>query len=138
MDYTRIIPVLVEAIKEQQLQIDSLKKITGKSSGYLKSAEVTTEVDNVNDKNDKPFLEQNAPNPFSVATTINFYVPQSSSSAAIYVYDMQGLQKKFYKITSRGKSNIIIGGSELQAGMYLCTLIVDGKEVDTKKMILTE
>ena len=51
---------------------------------------------------------------------------------------MQGLQKKAFNITSKGKASILINGSELQAGMYLYTLIVDGKEVDTKKMILTE
>jgi len=34
--------------------------------------------------------------------------------------------------------SITIKGSELNPGMYLYTLIVDGKEVDTKRMILTE
>jgi hypothetical protein len=31
-----------------------------------------------------------------------------------------------------------IEGHTLKAGMYLYTLIADGKEVDTKKMILTK
>jgi hypothetical protein len=31
-----------------------------------------------------------------------------------------------------------IQGSEFQAGMYLYSLIADGKEVDTKRMILTK
>jgi len=39
---------------------------------------------------------------------------------------------------SRGESSQWISGSELSAGMYLYALIVDGKEVDTKRMILTK
>ena len=31
-----------------------------------------------------------------------------------------------------------INGSELQPGLYIYTLVADGKEVDTKRMILTE
>jgi len=33
---------------------------------------------------------------------------------------------------------LTISGSELNAGMYFYSLIADGKEVDTKKMILTK
>jgi hypothetical protein len=138
MAYNRIIPVLVEAIKELNSKIDSLKQINQKITASLKSAEVKTGIEDSNNQTDVPYLEQNAPNPFSVATTINFYIPQGNQSGVIYIYDMQGLQKKAFSIGSKGKSNIIINGSEFQAGMYLYTLIVDGKEVDTKKMILTE
>jgi len=35
-------------------------------------------------------------------------------------------------------SGITFSGSELAAGMYFYALIVDGKEVDTKRMVLTE
>jgi hypothetical protein len=138
MDYSRIIPVLVEAIKEQQSQIDSLKKLIKKNLSNLKSAELGSEVKEINRQEDLPTLEQNFPNPFTSATTINLYVPQSNHTAAVYIYDLQGMQKKAYNITAKGKSSINISGYELQAGMYMYTLIVDGKEVDTKKMILTE
>jgi hypothetical protein len=39
---------------------------------------------------------------------------------------------------SRGDNILTIQGAELQAGMYLYSLIADGKEVDTKRMILTK
>ncbi len=138
IDYSKVVPVLVEAIKEQQLQIDSLKQANKGDSETLKNAKVSKVTEETGNTTDKPYLEQNAPNPFNVATTINFYIPQSNQNAAIYIYDMQGLQKKVFTITSKGKASIAIYGSELQAGMYLYTLIVDGKEVDTKKMILTD
>ncbi len=85
-----------------------------------------------------PVLNQNVPNPFNSATTIGFYLPNTVTNANIYVYDMNGIQLKSYPITEKGKGNVIIQGSELNAGMYLYTLITDGKVIDTKRMILTK
>jgi len=41
---------------------------------------------------------------------------------------------KRLKAKTKGK----IEGNTMEPGMYLYTLIADGKEVDTKKMILTK
>jgi len=51
---------------------------------------------------------------------------------------MNGIQLKNYIISERGKKNIIINGSEFNAGMYLYALINDNKVIDTKRMILTK
>ena len=45
---------------------------------------------------------------------------------------------KQVNIEERGNGSAVINGYELTPGMYMYTLIVDGKEIDTKKMILTE
>ncbi len=138
--YVELIPILVKGMQQMQDTIANLKNEieTLISGSKLKSGEISSLIENTGGQTDKPYLEQNAPNPFSVSTTINFYIPQSTQKAAIYIYDMQGQQKKAYTIISKEKSSVIINGSELQAGMYLYTLIVDGKEIDTKKMILTQ
>ena len=59
-------------------------------------------------------------------------------NASLYIYNMNGLQIKHIQITQKGKGSISINASELRPGMYLYTLIVDGIEIDTKRMILTE
>lgn len=41
-------------------------------------------------------------------------------------------------LTNKGEGNILIKKNELTAGIYLYSLIIDGQEVDTKKMILTK
>lgn len=51
---------------------------------------------------------------------------------------MQGNQIKSLVINQRNHGNEMIHGSDLPPGMYMYTLIVDGLEVDTKRMILTE
>ena len=83
-------------------------------------------------------LHQNAPNPFNLNTQIRFYIPANVKTAQLYIYDLQGKQVKHILITQRGDGSQLISGSELTAGMYLYSLIVDGNEVDTKRMILTK
>jgi hypothetical protein len=134
MDYAKLVPVLVEAIKEQQLQIDSLKKL-GKCS-TLKSAQITTT--SVTETTEQASLDQNSPNPFSQATQIGYFLPETINSATLNIYNMSGAPVKTIPIFQKGKGSVTINGSELNPGMYLYTLITDGKEVDTKRMILTE
>lgn len=129
------IPILVKALQEQQAQIDALTDLVNKSNSVSqKSKAYPTETDALT----YPVLDQNVPNPFNTATNIGFYLPNSIAAASIYVYDMNGVQLKSYSISERGKGNITIQGSEFIAGMYLYALIVDGKVIDTKRMILTK
>ena len=58
--------------------------------------------------------------------------------AALYIYNMNGRQLKTIDLTARGEGEIMINGGELAAGMYLYSLVADGQEVATKRMILTE
>jgi hypothetical protein len=140
--YDRVVPILVEAIKEQQAQIDSLKKLITKPKSSLKSQIITSENEisdiSTTDISSVASLDQNTPNPFNQSTQIEFYIPETLNNAELYIYDMNGTQLKSIPIYTKGKGNITVNGSELNAGMYLYTLIVDGKEVDTKRMILTK
>ena len=140
VNYIGLIPVLIEAIKEQQGQIETLqtKVVTLETccnSSKKKSAYVN---ENEPSQTEVCSLSQNIPNPFSQSTQISYYVVESAQKAMLNIYDMQGTQKKSYQISVRGNGSLTINGFELRAGMYLYSLIVDGKEIDTKKMILTE
>ena len=65
-------------------------------------------------------------------------MPEDVKTAYLCIYNLQGTQIKQIRIMLRGEGSQLISGSELAAGMYLYALIVDGKEVDTKRMILTK
>lgn len=41
-------------------------------------------------------------------------------------------------VSQLGNGSIAITASELQPGMYIYTLAVDGQEADSKRMIITE
>jgi hypothetical protein len=127
IDYNAVIPVLVEAIKELNTEIETLK-----NSPKEKSA-------SIGEENGEPAtLNQNIPNPFNENTTINMYLPNTVSRATLYIYNIQGEQIKYIAVNERGNTSVTIEGHTLKAGMYLYTLIADGKEVDTKRMILTK
>lgn len=142
IEYDAFIPILVEAIKEQQQQIEILQQIVYSQENELinlKSTNNTQELSqNVNDfEDDKPVLYDNVPNPFNTETEIKYYIPENTVSASIIIYDLQGREMKSFNIQQKGNGNIIIKSSELYAGMFIYTLIVDNKIIDTKRMILT-
>lgn len=83
-------------------------------------------------------LDQNIPNPFSKETRIGCFIPEGSGNSVLYIYNMNGTQLKQYNINGLGKQSVTINGSSFEPGMYLYTLVIDGKEVDTKRMILTK
>ena len=130
VNYTEIIPLLIQSIKELKEEVDML------SSAVLTSRSGVTATDVVNDL-PRAVLYQNAPNPFSERTEIKFELPGNAVNTYIYIFNMQGALIKQIPI-NRNQSSVIINGSELTAGMYLYSLIVDGKEIDTKRMILTK
>lgn len=137
VDYMRMIPLLISAISELKAQIDtpiSSGPILSPMNDDLETASANTlGIDVVT-----PKLYQNAPNPFNSVTTIKYALPQDVNNAMLYVYDLQGVQKHAIEITERGENSVNITASKLPAGMYIYTLIADGKEIDTKRMILTK
>jgi hypothetical protein len=150
VDYVGLIPVIIEALKEQQsiigaqsLKIKDLEdKIDGSSTkenknGTLKSASVSSDTEILN-ATTNAFLFQNTPNPFTYDTKIKYYIPESSSNAVLYVFNLQGKLLMNKKLNDKGISSITINGSELNSGMYVYSLLIDGHEVDTKRMILTD
>ena len=117
----------LKMIIDQQNQIEELLNRFGKvenGNSGLKSSEIS--------------LLQNTPNPFSVNTEIKMVLPETVVSANIIVYNLEGKQLKELQVQRRGNVSATILGNELSAGMYIYALIVDGKVVDTKRMILTK
>ncbi len=142
--YQALIPVVVEAMKEQQAEIDQLRitisdltvRVEQLEKGALKGA-MSPQTPAAEGLNEGPSLLQNSPNPFNESTTIKFMVPESCRTARLLVFDFNGVERKNVLINTRGNSELTINGSELVPGTYMYTLIVDGKCADTKIMILT-
>ncbi|MFZ4582685.1 MAG: tail fiber domain-containing protein, partial [Paludibacter sp.] len=125
VNYTGIIPLLVEALKEQKAEIEALKLVCIGNNSEIKKVGTNATVSKVIDALTYPVLDQNVPNPFNTSTVIAFYLPVTIKNASIYIYDMNGVQLKSYPIAEKGKGNLTIQGSEFAAGMYLYALIAD-------------
>jgi hypothetical protein len=142
IDYVSLIPVLVEAIKKQQDIIDDLvARIETMEenccNNSLKSASLNTGTDTKLAGNEA-ILYQNTPNPFREQTEIKCYLPEGVVSPTLYIFNMQGLQLEEHKINGTGGQLVRINGNRFKPGMYLYSLVVNGREIDTKRMILTK
>jgi Secretion system C-terminal sorting domain len=87
----------------------------------------------------KVVLAQNEPNPAIGTTKINFTLPQTSNNAQILIFDVQGkLVDKYEFANVAGKQELSVSTTKFVAGIYFYSLFVNGKEIDTKKMIISE
>lgn len=127
--YAEFVVPLVKAVQELSGQVADLKQQLKKYTD-----EPTTRLDGT--VGTGAFLYQNNPNPFVANTDIQMEIPDSYRQANVIVYNLEGKQLKNIEVTERGKTVVTISGNELGAGMYLYTLMVDGKVVDTKRLIL--
>lgn len=75
------------------------------------------------------------PNPFAEQTVITYNIPQNTGFAQLLFYDMNGRQIKAVDITTKGKGQLNVFANDLTNGIYSYTLIVDGRIIDTKKMV---
>ncbi|HET6559052.1 MAG TPA: tail fiber domain-containing protein [Prolixibacteraceae bacterium] len=140
IDYTKIIPFITEAMKEQQTIIENLEaqilELKANSANSLKNGIMPGAYDDQNVRVNE--LQQNSPNPFSQTTTIGYSLADNVQKAMICIYDMNGAQLKCIPLNITTTGNITIIGNELKPGMYMYSLITDGQLVDTKRMVLTE
>lgn len=83
-------------------------------------------------------LYQNTPNPFSNETTIEYYVNIMKANAYIVVYDLNGRELNRFSIAETGKGFVTLNSDNMVAGMYIYSLVIDGQEIDSKKMVLSK
>lgn len=141
VNYMEIVPILVKTISELN---EKITKLNDKLMEFENSSEIararqnnTLPVSGIAADATGNVLYQNTPNPFKEKTVIRFKLADNVQNAFIYIFDMQGTLQKQIAITPSMQS-IIINSNELSPGMYLYSLIVNGKEIETKKMILSK
>lgn len=133
INYVEMVPILVQAINELKSEIDELK---GNDGGSKKAKALATGINEMGENVTLLSLGQNKPNPFGTTTNIEVCIPSDVQKAFIYVYDLTGKKLEQVDITSRGKQTIQLNASTLSDGMYLYSLIADGRVVETRRMIV--
>jgi hypothetical protein len=132
VNYIALIPILTKAIQELKSELNELKSKTNEITVINEATDVIT----AKLKESSFMLSQNNPNPFTSSTTIKYSIP-ANNVAMIAVFNLNGkMLLQFPNL--KGANQITINGSTLQAGMYLYSLLVNGQEIITKKMILTK
>ena len=137
LNYIGFIPMLIKGMQELKMENDLLKQkidalATTNTVVLSNKAALPTEIEN------SAFaLSQNTPNPFSEKTTISYSIPASTGKAILAIFDLSGKMLQQYNLL-QGKNQLTINGNTLQAGMYIYTLLADGQEVVSKRMVLTK
>ncbi len=132
VSYIELIPVLIEALKEQTKRLETLEiKVKKLENSKANAREDVTTTSNA-------WLYQNAPNPFSQETQIKYSVSQNISSAFITITDLSGKQLKSLPIITKGDGTVTIKANDLYAGIFIYTLVADGAIADSKQMVVVQ
>lgn len=131
INYIELVPLLVRSIQALKQELDELKS----DGENIKRTPQATDVEVLNTKS-KSMLYQNTPNPFHEKTVIRFKLSDDVREASICIFDMSGKLLKKLPV-SRGMESVSVNGYELGEGMFLYSLVVNGREIDTKRMILS-
>jgi len=70
-------------------------------------------------------------------TEVRMDLPETTKRANVIVYNHEGKELKTIPVNARGTTAMKIARNDLSDGMYLYALIVDGKVIDTKRLVLT-
>ena len=140
VDYIAVIPILGKAVNElsarnEQLE-NELRQLSAPEVNYAPAQ--SSGMDQLLTDRSAEVLAQNDPNPFSSDTRISYNLPEGTTSAMICIYDLQGKQVQQLPVTDMGAGSVTLHGGNLQAGMYIYSLIANGRELASKKMILTK
>lgn len=157
VDYISLVPILTQAMQEQQKMIedkegrithlerdlDEMQRKNGEMERRLKELEaLVQQMGQTNTAQNNPNvgslssarLDQNQPNPFSGNTTISYFIPETVRQAEIRFTDAAGRILKSMVVADRGQGKMLLETAQLSRGTYFYSLILDGKQIDTKKM----
>ena len=133
VNYIELVPILIRSIQELKQELDEVR---GANNDVAPTRGAATAIAATSAKTGN-ILYQNTPNPFREQTVIRFSLADDVTSASICIFDMTGKMLKKLPVSS-GETSVSINGWELGEGMFLYTLIANGKEIDTKRMIITK
>ncbi|HEY6976728.1 MAG TPA: tail fiber domain-containing protein [Chitinophagaceae bacterium] len=144
MDYSAFGVLAVKAIQELvktndslRSEIKNLKSEMSEIKAMLKSNSGSTSSEaKINTLLTDASLEQNAPNPFTNSTTIHYSLPQKFTRAQIIITDKSGKTIKQINISGAGKGIVNVDASTLSSGTYQYSLMVNGKLISTRQMVL--
>jgi len=135
VNYEELIPIIIKGMQEQDTKIEALtqlvKQLQGSSSNLGSQNNAAVNAASLSNA----ALDQNVPNPLNNSTSIRYTIP-AGSKAQLNITDNNGNTVKQILLTSTGKGVVNIEASTLSAGTYSYTLIVNGKKIETKKMVI--
>ncbi len=135
ISYSDLVVVLIDAVNELSTKVTMLEEQLAEARDV--APEMRAVAGDAATADAKTYVEQNAPNPSDGETVIRYGLADDVSDACLCIYDLQGRQVKRIELAGR-QGQVVVAASELGAGMYIYSLIADGREVASHRMILTD
>ncbi|MCS7302934.1 MAG: hypothetical protein NZ606_05815, partial [Candidatus Kapabacteria bacterium] len=141
MDYMRVVPVLVEALKEEHRRNEELRQEVAQLRQMVEqlanSIRTGAPGATTNVRLDGEWLGDNVPNPHDGTTTIPYFVPNGVARAQLVVNDPTGRLVRSIELPVREAwSSVVLDMRLLPSGTYEYSLLFDGRIVATKRMQL--
>jgi hypothetical protein len=136
VNYIELIPYLVESIKALnekitglEAQIQCLNESTGCNGTTTNKTNTTSTLENTK-------IISVSPNPSNDVVTVSLSIEKSVQTATLNVYDLNGKLLNSLNINDRS-TNITktLQRDNFGAGVYIVSLIVNGKSIDSKKIV---
>ncbi|MBI3503144.1 MAG: tail fiber domain-containing protein [Bacteroidetes bacterium] len=134
LNYSDFVVPLIKAVQELSHKVDSLSNAKSSQRTMNNDAQGKNATVSQIELANNAMLYQNAPNPFGDGTTIKYFVSDNSNAQIIFL-DEFGNKLKEFKVEEKGMGQLNVSTVNLSSGFYSYSLIINGKVVDTKKMI---
>ena len=147
VNYLGMIPILTKALQEEHTQriqseqeLKDLKQRLQKIEALLSQNSVSSPSVSQKTLNAAAIakLDQNAPNPFNQKSTISCFIPSNIKNAMGVVYSGNGTNVKTFNNLNAGTNRLDITANILTGGVYTYVLLIDGKQADSRQMIITK
>lgn len=146
--YAEFVVPLVKAVQELSEENVSLQTENSALEARLTKLEALVnetrnslvmgeQIQSVKLLNEGAALGQNIPNPFNGKTKINYFVPESVTSAKIVFSTQNGIEVYSTEINP-GAGYVEIDATQLVAGNYIYNLFIDGNIIDSKQMVFVK
>ncbi|PSL29766.1 T9SS type A sorting domain-containing protein [Chitinophaga ginsengisoli] len=126
-----------EDVAALQQEVNVLKQTLAEVQAQLAAIKSGSLQVNANASGES-FVLGNAPNPFNGSTTIKYAYPRSASKAYLTVSDLSGKQVRRYDLKGNSSNSVTLTLDGVNAGTYIYSLEVDGRIVESKKMVYTK
>jgi hypothetical protein len=164
VEYQQVIPILVEAVQQQQTtisaqqavidaqkaELDAIRtwsQVVSEKLGILPPATTVTQpvagarvnasaasVEQPQMVNNNRVL-QNSPNPSNGYTEI-FYELQNNTQASITITDQQGRTRKAFSNLQAGSNKVMVNTRDLEPGVYTYSMLANGRNTGSKQMVI--
>lgn len=151
VNYTEIIPILTEAIKELNAKVEK------QNNAVIENEELKSKISlfeekfalleksvaqicesgcaGLTKKIEENTLFQSIPNPTDKDALVNYFLTNEKSNSQIILFSQEGKDLESHSLEKKaGSGSIRLSLDGLTSGTYMYSLIVDNKVIDTKRL----